>query len=59
MNYETSIHTHKFVHGFNSKQRFHQTHHGQMMLQHVRYSSVKCCMTMKCYLKDANFQGKI
>ena len=52
MNYETSIHTFEFVHGFNSEQRFYQTY-GQMMLQrHVRYSSVQCRMTIKSYLID-------
>ena len=60
MNYDTSIHTFAFVHGFNSLQRFHQTHHGRMMLQqHVRCSSVQCRMIMKCYvIKNANFCGK-
>ena len=60
MNYETSIHTFEFVHGFNSEQRFHQTYHGRMRLQrHVRCSSVQCRMTIKSYLIDnTNFLGK-
>ena len=60
MNYETSIHTFEFVHGFNSEQRFHQTYHGLMRLQrHVRCSSVQCRMTIKSYLIDnTNFLGK-
>ena len=71
MNYETNIHMfwylqlfwqlfqkyHKlFVHGFNSEQRFHQTH-GQMMIK--QGSSLQHCITMRCYLiKNANFSGK-
>ena len=60
MNYETSIHTFEFVHGFNSEQKFHQTYHGRMMFQrHVRCSSVQCRMTIKSYLIDnTNFLGK-
>ena len=60
MNYESSIHTFEFVHGFNSGQRFSQTHHGRMMLQrHVKCSSVQCRMTVQSYLiKNANFRGK-
>ena len=60
MNYETSIHTFEFAHGFNSEQRFHQTYHGRMRLQrHVRCSSVQCRMTIKSYLIDnTNFLGK-
>ena len=48
MNYETSIYTFEFVHGFNFKQRFHQTHYGRTMLQrHVRCSLVQRRKTMK------------
>ena len=59
MNNEASIHTFEFVHVFNSEQRFHQTYHGRMMLQHVRCSSVQCRMTIKSYLiENTNFLGK-
>ena len=60
MNYETSIHTSELVDGFDSEQRFHQTHHVQIMLQrHVKCSSVQHRMTMKHYLiKSTNLRGK-
>ena len=60
MNYETSIQTSEFFHGFNSEQRFHEPLHGQMMLQrNVRCFSVQRLMIIKSYLKNnANFLGK-
>ena len=59
MNNKASIHTFEFVHVFNSEQRFHQTYHDRMMLQHVRCSSVQCRMTIKSYLiENTNFLGK-
>ena len=55
MNYETSIYTFQFVHGFNSNQRFHQSHHGRIMLQqHVRFSSIQRCKTMESLIKSIN-----
>ena len=64
MNYEMNIHTFwqffDFVHGFNSEQRFHQTHHRLTMLQrHARCSSVQRQPTMRGHLiKNAYFRGK-